>query len=329
MSTNPIITNPVSTNLISTTTVPNLSASNVSSAGVSATLTSIPTELPTGPIAEAYEVCEAEIIEAAKTECPPVLLDVGYAVRVMLTVNGNIEPHRAKLATLPDFDIDAVNKLELRTNALWYAQARHAWTLESAPMLDALVEDVKVARRILNTELELLQVRGLIREDAVKLQGTTKHLAMAEDVNAICSVFRENWAVVSAEIGNKVSHVSAAMESANKLIKAIARAAEVKELAKGTSLMRAAAWKLAYASFKEVERGIAYLRFHQGDADALVPSVFDRSSSGRRKDAETEVEPGTPANGPSNPGGPVPAGGEATKPNTPVAPILPQKPFDE
>lgn len=318
--------NPVTTNLITTN---NNSVPNVSSDGVSAPLATSPTELPTGPIAEAYEACEGEILEAAKTECPPVLLDVPYAVRVMTTISGNIAPYRARLATLPDFDMDAVNKLELRTRALTYAHARHAWTLESAPALEVLVEEVKVARRVLNTELELMQVRGLIPQDAVKLQGTTKHLAMAADVNAICSVFRENWAVVSAEIGNKVSHVSAAMASAEKLINAVSRAAEVKEKAKGTSLMRAAAWKLAYASFKEVERGIAYFRFHQGDADVLVPSVFDRSSSGRRDDAETKVEPGIPADGSANPLAPTPAGGEPTKPIVPVAPILPQKPFDE
>jgi len=61
---------------------------------------------------------------------------------------------------------------------------------------------------------------------------------MAQDVRAIGSAFLSAWDLVSAQIGGNIQHVNEALVLADKLIAAVAQAAEIKEKLKGTALMR-------------------------------------------------------------------------------------------
>src|SRR5262249_30534861 len=132
-------------------------------------------------------------------------------------------------------------------------------------------------------------VRGRIAGGAVKLQTTNSYLGMAQDVRAICSAFLANWATVGPEIGNNQAHVHAALNSADNLIAAIAKAAEIQEKLKGTALMRAAAWTLARKCFDGVHRGIQFLRYEEGDVDEIVPSIFDTRPKKKNEKPVEEV----------------------------------------
>jgi len=168
----------------------------------------------------AYEQCKQEIETAAKGPVQQLNADVAFAVRVMLTVAGNTQRF---LPELEQLGLTDAKNLAVRANALSYSQALHDWTLKSPARVDVLAAEVMEARRVLNSELELIQLRGLIAKGAVTLQGTTSHLAMAQDVRAIASAFLANWEQVGGQIGNNIDHVHAALVSADSLIAALAQ----------------------------------------------------------------------------------------------------------
>jgi len=278
--------------------------------------------VPTAASAVAFEKCKAEINEAAKGPLEPLNVDVAFAVRVMLTVCGNAAPYRGELAKT---DLDMVPTLEMRAHALSYAQALHQWTLETPSPVETLGQAVIETRRVLVSELELVQLRGIIANTAVKLQGTTSYLAMAQDVRTIGSAFLSAWALVGAQIGGNIQHVNDALVLADKLIAAVAQAAEIKEKLKGTALMRLAAWTLALKSYRDLDRGISFIRYHQDDAEQIVPSLFDKAKPRKKLVPETEgpaTEPGTT---------PIAANGSngSSQPNMPASPMAPSKSFDE
>lgn len=272
---------------------------------------------PVAASVAAYDQCKTELEEAAKQPLAPLTANVAYAVRVMLTVAGNVEKYMPALKELGIADAD---KLAMRANALSYAQALHDWTLNSPQKVEVLAAEVVNARRLLTTELDLVVVRGLIAHGAIKLQTTGSYLGMAQDVRVICSAFLANWDKVGPEIGNDQAHVHEALRDADNLIAAIAKAAEVQETLKGTALMRAAAWTLARKCYDGVHRGIQFLRYEEGDVDEIVPSIYDtRPKKKNEKPSDAPLETVTPPVAPAPPvNGPAGA---------PIGPIVPSNPF--
>jgi hypothetical protein len=278
--------------------------------------------VPTAASAVAFEQTKAEIHEAAKGPLDPVNVDIAFAVRVMLTVCGNAAPYRTELAKV---NLDVVPMLETRAHALSYAQALHQWTLDTPSPVEALGQEVIEARRVLASELELVQLRGIIANTAVKLQGTTSYLAMAQDVRTIGSAFLSAWERVGPQIGGNIEHVNNALVLADKLIGAVAQAAEIKEKLKGSALVRQAAWTLALKSYRDLDRGISFLRYHEGDADQIVPSLFDKAKPRKKLVPEADSSATSASSAQS-----AAEANEGTGQVTPlVSPLAPSKPFDE
>lgn len=266
----------------------------------------------------AFEATKPELEAAAKQPLIPLTANVPYAVRVMLTVAGNIVQYLPELEKL---GIAGADKLAVRANALSYAQALHDWTLNAPQKVEALAERVSASRRVLTTELDLMVVRGLISDGAVKIQTTNSYLGLAQDVRAIGSAFLANWDTVGKEIGNDKAHVHDALRAADDLIAALAKDAQLQETLKGTALMRAAAWTLARKCYDSVHRGIQFIRYEEGDVDEIVPSIYDT-----RPKKKNEKPSDKPSENPAVDDtllAPVPA----APVNGPIATVTASKPF--
>lgn len=283
---------------------------------------------PTAASTVAYETCKEEITEAASGELTPINVDVLHAARVMQTVVGNVAPFRARMANLGECDQGLIDKLEIYSQALVYAHSLHTWTLDGGQPIEPIVAEVVELRRILKNELEVLHDRGILPREAIKLAGGNGRLSMAGDVRSIASIFSANWATVGPVIGGDLARIDAAAATADRLASAVAREEQVQEKLKGTTLMRAAAWTLAFKAYREVLRAMTCVRFHDGDVENLVPNVFTQDNTPKKgkKDASTTPTPATDPIAPAPSPLPSPSNGGST-PNIPVAPVFPSKPF--
>ncbi len=283
-------------------------------------------QLPSGSnSAVAFEQAKPDILLATKGETTTLNVEVSTVVRAMLTGWGNAQPYMAEVEQVGFLDLVLLKKLPTYALALGYAQALHAWTIAGPKATEALAETLKQSRRVLTTELELMVLRGLLPKDSVRLEGSTSFNSMVEDVRAIATVFLANWDAIGAALGGKSDHIEAALVAADQLVAALAQADQIQEKTKAATQIRNAAWTLAYKAHRELERAIAHLRFHEGDAEVIVPSLFVRAK-GRKsadKDDKQELSPVLPI--PTTPAG----GGAGTAPgaNTPAAPVSPSKPF--
>lgn len=103
------------------------------------------------------------------------------------------------------------------------------------------------------------------------------------------------------------AEVARALELGTQLVGALGRrrvGTETEETPSQTEDDRVKAFWLFYDIYEESRRAMAHLRWHEGDADRLVPSLF----SGRRRRGPSAEEP---------------AGGE-----TPSDPAVPVEPVD-
>jgi hypothetical protein len=272
--------------------------------------------------ARAFEEIKEEILAAATEDTLPVAIDVSAAVDVMLKTVRSIVPYREQLNGLSFYDADAANKLKVRAHALYWANGLHFWTLEGPGPVDHLVEDLRNYRKVLVAEVELMTLHGWLPANAVTLRGGPGFTELAQDVTVLGQVLMTNWSKLSERVRTERAYIHQALVTAEQLQTARTQMDAIKERSKSTAATRAAAWKLAYASYAEVERGIAFLRFHEDDAKTIAPSLFGRRGP-KRGAKDDEV----PANEPVIPAPIVDANGKPKEPNAPVNPLTPSKPF--
>ncbi len=285
--------------------------------------------------AMAYEELKSEIEAKAAGECAPLNTDPGHASQVMLTAWASSKRYEGELLKL---GCDRALTLEKRALALAHVNALYRWSTEEQVPLEALGEEVQTRRKVLLSELELLQARGLMDKRTVTVQSTVSSLGMAEDVRTIGTAILAKWSTVGAEIGGNEQRIQDALVAADKLLRAVAENEALKEKAKGAAQLRAGAWTLALEAYRELERGMDFIRFYEDDAGQFVPVLFGPSKA-RRRSAATEgadADAATTGNGaaPSNAGaagnGAASNGATANSgTNAPSSPMAPSKSFEE
>lgn len=272
----------------------------------------------------AYAALEAQIREASRGEVPAMNTDVVHATQTMLTCTINTRAYRAELERI---GCREALDVERRALALAYANALVKWSQDELMPLTDAASAVALARKELLAGLNLLAIRGVLDAGTVKVQSTTSYLGMADDVRAVATALLARWYEVGPHIGGDRARVEQALVTADKLMRAVAESEALKEKAQNAAAMRAGAWALALEAYRDLQRGITFLRAREGDADLLVPAIFYHGTGKSPKAAEPDAaEATTPAQPVPSPAAPANGVNGA---NVAPAPMAPSKSFEQ
>jgi hypothetical protein len=297
------------------------------SAGPSARLLE---QLSQSPSAVAFEQAKEEILALiAAGGLQTLNRDPGKAARTMLTGYGNVKRFLSDIEALPHLKLDRIKTLERNLQAFAYTDGLvGVW--KDAPRFDEeLLEKVRTARRVLLASFELCVARGLLKREEVTLSGGGTPLDQIKDVRRLGLALKASWDKVGTQIGGDPGAIEQSFLDADALTKALAAKDELEEQSRMALAMRSAAWTLCVLSYVELERAVAYLRFHEKDYRTLLPSPFtvprgSRDDDGAAADTEPETDPAPDATPDATPG--VVAAGPGA--NMPAAPVKPSKPFE-
>lgn len=227
-------------------------------------------------------------------------LDTAQAARRGLAVAERIEPLLLALAELPDFDFRAVSNLRCYALAVLH-------TLDlvteggqaAAAKLATLLEEAAPVRELLLHTAETLALAGYVsRERVAAIRSGKGHADTAGDLQTLGRLYLELW----DRVRDKVPVTRAMVERAITLSAELSAALGLRELDDDDPLdetvepsqLHAQAYTLFTRAYHECRRGVSYLRWHHGDAPALVPSLYVRRP--RRSGAADETA-GEPAGG--------------------------------
>jgi hypothetical protein len=292
-------------------------------------------QLSQSATAVAFEQAKADIDAViAGGQFIQVNRDAGKATRVMLTGYGNVERFLADIRALPHLRVGAINTLERNVNAFLHADALVGLWRDTPEFDEVLLERVRAARRVLVASFELLQARGVMDKDAVKLSPASTPLDQLKDVRMLGLAFLARWDQVGALIGNDRKSIEDALTAADQLTAALAAKDEIEEGSRTAAVMRNAAWTLAVQSWQELERAVEYLRYHEKDFRKFLPSPFvvppKRDAAGSAAGGADGASGPTAADGTARDSAPEtdPAPVAAADANIPVSPLKPSKPFE-
>ncbi len=239
--------------------------------------------------ADAFARIEPELAALPAEALAPITVDLGAAVHSALAAAPRVREHRDAIAEqLPHHPISAVDKLESYAQAAWYAHLVHTYSSGSPESAKALTEEATRLRDGLLIAAEALAHRALLDADAVaRIRKSSAGGDLAGELTGLAVLFKEGWGKISGKTAVEKHEIDRAAELGPAVL--VASAAK-KHKNTDTELQRARAFALLVNAYDSCRQALAYLRWKEGDADTIAPSLFKKRPG--RKPGKKEEDAG-------------------------------------
>ena len=246
-------------------------------------------------VAESYERVKGELVALAPEALVAVNLDVQVAVSTILGALPEMRGLRDRLVKeLPTFDVGRFDKLEDYAQALAFAQAKFQFAAQPAGELEAVSTEAVKLREKLVANAQALS--GLFEGNSLEqLKGANGYKNVAQDLQALSTALRDNWANIQGKSPLTADDVEAASRVALRLTRVVGLRDQGPVLLAAAADLRLRAFTLVLETYEEARLAIGYLRRREGDADSVAPSLYP--GKGRRRPTEEPVAVTTGAAG--------------------------------
>jgi hypothetical protein len=212
-------------------------------------------------------------------------LDVPAAVATVLGVSPRIRAHRGAVqALMPTFDMALFDKLEDYAIALNDVHGTYLTATKPADELAEALEKATELRAILLADATALMHRGVLDSNALaQLQGPLGYKNLATDLHLLAKAL----GAVLARAEGKSGITAVELERATRLHQHIYRLVGLRQqsepAANAAGNLRQRAFTALLHCYDHVRRGITALRWAEGDADEVAPSLYSTQGGNRKK----------------------------------------------
>jgi hypothetical protein len=268
---------------------------------VSALLTHETLIIQTAPAA--YERVASEILAVPAQDVRRFNLDMGRAARRGTVVAERIEPLHPAMSQLIDLDYRLVSNMGTYAWAVLHTNDLATQGTGDMARLAILLEEATPLRELMLGSGEMLALAGFVSKERVAAIRRGKgNVDTADDLQTLGRLYRELWASVHDKVPVTMTMVERAIVLSAEITKALGGRdlkADPLEQRKDPRYVRAQAFSLFARAYDECRRAVTYLRWQQGDAWEIVPSLYP--ARGRRVGAgegEGEAEGEAEGDGP-------------------------------
>lgn len=221
-----------------------------------------------------------------------IVVSIPVAVKIGLGALPNIEARRDEFRRrLPEYDVERAGRLRDYARAAHYAHIvaiRHA---DGEGRVRAILDEASPLRERMLSAAELHALYGLLDGGRVSaIRRGTGHIDTANDLVELSVLFGESGDKLAGQTPVTEADVGRAAELGFQLLDALGQ----RDLGTDGSSTparqeedRVKAFWLFHDVYEESRRAMTYVRWREGDADLLVPSLF----SGRRRRGSPSGEP--------------------------------------
>jgi len=165
-------------------------------------------------------------------------------------------------------------------------------TEAGADKFNEMIEKGRNTRGVLISGAEFLVKRGLFDEAKVKaIRSGAGHEDLAADLLDLAALYEEAWGKLKGKGIIEREEIDEASKLGNELqLLLTLRKADTKLTPEETKEQLARAVVLLVRAYDETARAIAYVRWHEKDADSITPALF-KAKRGRPPKGETTASP--------------------------------------
>lgn len=241
---------------------------------------------------DALDAVKPEALSLDEGALRQITVDIPTAVIIVRGALPALGRHRAEVAAaLREVDLGQYDRIELYTRALTQANGEYLATSRGVAEVPALTEQLKEIRTTLLTDMRTAVRRKLIdRSHLDGLQGAKGAKNTATDVITLCALVRKQWPALAGRTGVALSEIDRAEQLAEELQSALALAENADGALVAAGELRQRVYTLFFNAYDEARRAISFLRWREGDANAIAPSLM-----ALRTRRAARVEPAKPA----------------------------------
>lgn len=237
----------------------------------------------------AFDSIRDEIAAVPADALLHINVDIPRAARRGLVVAERIAPLLPSMSTMGHLAYDKIEKLPKYALALLYAHDRAERPNDGRVPLAQLVQEAVPLRLDLLVTAVMLAHFGLVsRQRVADIRRGQGHADTANDLLALSVLLAEDWKSIEDKVVVTRAQVDRAIPLSAQLQQAIGvRESDADPLAQRTDArhVRAQAYTLFIGAYDECRRGVSHLRWHEGDAARIVPSLYPRRSGGSKTNA--------------------------------------------
>jgi len=239
--------------------------------------------------AEAFAQIKAELDALSADAVQPFDLDPVATVHNALAAAPKIQAFRdAIVEDLPKHPIEPLDNLESYALAAWYAHLVHTYASSDPETTKAMLEEATKLRDGLLIAAEALAHRDLLDADVIaKLRKSSAQADLAGDLVTLAALFTSSWGRVSSKTAVERHEVDRAAELGPAVM--VAQASKKGSKGVDTTDQRSRAFTLLTDAYDSCRRALTYLRWKEGDADSIAPSLT-KKRPGRKPKKEAEPQ---------------------------------------
>lgn len=234
---------------------------------------------------EAYGRVREEIVRLLEHELVTINVDIPMAITTALGALPGLRAERANIVEhLQKFDIARFDKLETYTLALGYSHAVYLASSRPSEPVRALAAEANALRARLLRDVEALVARNLLDGTLLReLHRRPGYRDLAFDLFTLAAIVGDNWPGIAGRTAIEPSELERAEQLGDGLLTTVALRAPIAAGATKPGDDRHRVFSLFFTAYDDARRAIIYLRWREGGADQIVPSLYrGRGGRGRR-----------------------------------------------
>jgi hypothetical protein len=250
----------------------------------------------------AYNRVKAELDALKVEELAVVNVDVVSAASIALGVSDRILSFRERMAKLPEFDMRCVDNLVDYIKATWYAYVTNLPEPEPADAEQMIQEVVALRAKLLRWSNPLIE-EGFFEAAAIaKIREGSGNKDTPSDLVALVGLYRAKWPEIQDMCNVTEENLNRGAQIGPAVFALVSRREARGSAASSDAALRVRrTWALLDNAYTECRRALQYLRFKDGDADSIAPSL--RKNTGTRTTSDSnQTSPNQTSPNSTNPG---------------------------
>lgn len=236
----------------------------------------------------AAERLAGEFAELPDADLDSVNLEIPSMVSDFFGTWPRFQEMLPELEAVPQIDMARVRKLHDYALALFHWQASAAYATSGSSELPAMLDKGIAIRDRTLTDLKALAGHGHLDPALLaNFGGPAAYRKVAQDLSSLANLVHEHWSSIQ---GRSLITLEA-IDEAGKLGQAMSEAVGLRDKTPTSKAFAAQqkvkAYTLFLRSYDEARRGLIFLRWHEGDADKILPSLYAKGRAPKRSQDET------------------------------------------
>jgi hypothetical protein len=243
---------------------------------------------------ESFEATTADRAALDESALIAVNADPSSAMHIVLAAWPRIASLLDEIAKLP-VEHRLIARCKLYAWALGHAHSLYVIATTPPEELEARYQEGLKRRAALRSDVQNLIHHGLVPQDSLaRVRNETGFRNVAADLGHLVNIMRNATARVEGRTATLPEDLAKAEMLAAQLVEIIAQREGSIAMTSSIAADRQRAFTLMARAYDEVRRAVRFLLWRNGEADKLVPSMYQVDNTPKKKPARASDEPQTP-----------------------------------